>query len=94
MSKSLRAVRAVLGALLNAFWVCSTVVLAHTRSFWGVYAVGPFRALPKGKLDFYYLGLDRKRARFNEGVGRELRHSIGARIWGKTESWDYNTELV
>jgi len=79
---------------LNAFWVCSTVVLAHTRSFWGVYAVGPFRALPKGKLDFYYLGLDRKRARFNEGVGRELRHSIGARIWGKTESWDYNTELV
>jgi hypothetical protein len=66
----------------------------HTRSFWGVYAVGPFRGLPKGKIDLYYLGLDRKRARFDQGVGHELRHSIGARIWGKTESWDYNTELV
>jgi len=66
----------------------------HTRSVWGVYAVGPFRTLPKGKIDLYYLGLDRKRARFDEGIGRELRHSIGARIWGRTESWDYNTELV
>jgi alginate export protein len=66
----------------------------HTRSFWGVYAVGPFRALPKGRVDLYYLGLDRKKARFDQGIGRELRHSIGARIWGQTESWDYNTELV
>jgi hypothetical protein len=64
------------------------------RSFWGVYAVGPFRVLPKGKVDLYYLGLDRKRARFDQGIGRELRHSIGARIWGKTGYWDYNTELV
>jgi hypothetical protein len=64
------------------------------RSFWGVYAVGPFRPLPKGKVDLYYLGIDRKRARFDQGIGRELRHSLGARIWGKNESWDYNTEMV
>src|SRR6185503_4563599 len=31
----------------------------HTRSFWGVYAVGPFHPLPKGKVDLYYLGIDR-----------------------------------
>ena len=66
----------------------------HTRSFWGVYAVGPFHPLPKTKVDLYYLGIDRKRARFDQGIGRESRHSLGARIWGKTESWDYNTELV
>ena len=64
------------------------------RSFWGVYAVGPLHPLPKAKVDLYYLGIDRKQATFDQGTGRELRHSIGARIWGKNESWDYNTELV
>jgi hypothetical protein len=52
----------------------------HARSFWGGYAVGPFRPLPKGKVDLYYLGLDRKVARFDQGIGREVSHSIGARI--------------
>jgi len=31
-------------------------------------------------LDVYYLGLDRKAAKFNRGVGQEVRHSIGARL--------------
>ena len=53
-----------------------------------------FPALPKGNIDLYYLGLDRKRARFDAGSEREQRHSAGARLWGKTESWDYNYELV
>jgi hypothetical protein len=66
----------------------------HTRSFWGVYSVRSFPALPRGNIDLYYLGLDRKRARFDAGSGREQRHSVGARIWGMTESWDYNYELV
>ena len=66
----------------------------HTRSLWGVYAVGPFHPLPKGKVDLYYLGIDRKRARFDQGIGREERHSIGARIWGRTKDWDYNTEVL
>jgi len=66
----------------------------HTRSFWGVYGVRSFPALPKGNIDLYYLGLDRKRARFDAGLQREQRHSMGARIWGRTESWDYNYELV
>ncbi|MGH9630018.1 MAG: alginate export family protein [Bryobacteraceae bacterium] len=42
----------------------------------------------------YHLGLDRKGARFDAGSGREQRHSVGARLWGTTESWDYNYELV
>ncbi len=66
----------------------------HTRSFWGLYGVRPFRLLPKGNLDLYYLGVDRKRARFDAGAGREQRHSAGARVWGKTDSWDYNYECV
>ncbi|WP_321474646.1 alginate export family protein [uncultured Paludibaculum sp.] len=66
----------------------------HTRSFWGVYSVHAFPLLPKGNIDLYYFGLDRKRARFDSGSGREQRHSSGARIWGKTEAWDYNIEPV
>jgi hypothetical protein len=66
----------------------------HTRSFWGVHGVRSFHALPKGNIDLYYLGLDRKRARFDAGSGREQRHSVGTRIWGMTDSWDYNYELV
>jgi hypothetical protein len=31
-------------------------------------------------LDTYYLGLDRKTAAFNRGVGQEVRYSIGARL--------------
>jgi len=50
----------------------------HAVGFWGVYGVRP---LTKSiTLDAYYLGLDRKTATFNRGVGHELRHSIGARV--------------
>ena len=66
----------------------------HTRSFWGVYAVGPFHALPKAKVDLYYLGIDRKRARFDQGIGRESGIRSGREFGEKNESWDYNTELV
>ncbi len=50
----------------------------HAVGFWGVYGVRP---LTKSiTLDTYYLGLDRKAAAFNRGVGQEVRHSIGARL--------------
>jgi hypothetical protein len=66
----------------------------HSRSFWGVYAVRPFRVLPKGRIDLYYLGIDNKRVRFDKGVGREQRHSVGMRVWGGGGAWDYNYEGV
>ena len=51
----------------------------HTQSFWGVYGTGNLPSVPF-KLDLYYLGLDRKSFFYNKGIGREQRHSIGARI--------------
>jgi hypothetical protein len=66
----------------------------HTRTFWGVYAVRPWRLLPGGKIDLYYLGIDRKTARYDQGAAREIRNSVGTRIWGSRSSWDYNYELV
>jgi uncharacterized membrane protein YoaK (UPF0700 family) len=65
----------------------------HTQSFWGAYAVHPFRFLPHGKVDLYYMGLDNKAVPFNgKGIGREQRETIGTRLSGTTGQWDYNDE--
>jgi Alginate export len=66
----------------------------HTVGFWGIYGVRP---LPKNiTLDAYYLGLDRKTAAFERGVGHEVRHSIGARLSRPVAEmkpgWDFDYE--
>jgi len=66
----------------------------HTVGFWGVYGVRP---LPKNiTLDAYYLGLDRKTAAFERGVGHEVRHTIGARLSRPVAEmkpgWDFDYE--
>lgn len=63
-------------------------------TFWGVYAVRPLPRIRDGNIDIYYLGLDRNLAVFDKGVGRELRHTIGTRFWGKRGGWDYNSEVM
>jgi hypothetical protein len=45
-------------------------------------------------IDFYYLGLERIDAEFDDGNGNELRHSVGARIWSKNSNWNYDIETV
>jgi Alginate export len=67
----------------------------HGSGFWAVYAVHPFRLLPKGNVDLYYMGLDNKTVPFDgEGAGREQRETIGTRLWGTTDHWDYNDEFT
>lgn len=67
----------------------------HARTFWGVYAVRPLPSLPAGdKVDLYYMGLNRKSARFDQGTGREVRQTVGARLWSRGRAFDYNYELV
>jgi len=67
----------------------------HSVGFWGVYGVRP---LSKSTLDVYYLGLDRKAAAFNRGVGHEVRHSIGARLSRPVAEtkpgWDFDYEAL
>ena len=66
----------------------------HGSSFWAAYAVHPFEVLPDGHIDLYYMGLDNKLVPFDgKGAGREQRETAGARVWGKTEHWDYNDEV-
>ena len=67
----------------------------HASSFWTAYAVRPFPFLPQGNIDLYYMGLDLQKVPFDgKGSGREQRESVGTRLWGKTEHWDYNDEFT
>ncbi|MBV8229107.1 MAG: alginate export family protein [Planctomycetaceae bacterium] len=63
-------------------------------SLWGVYAVHPLAVVPDGHADLYYLGYENDLAVYNQGTGRELRHSLGTRIWGRPMPWEYNGEYV
>jgi hypothetical protein len=65
--------------------------LDHTN-FWGVYATHPLPFFKGANVDLYYLGLDRPDARFVQGTADEIRHSVGARVFGKRGPWDYNFE--
>lgn len=61
---------------------------SHQRSLWGVYStVG-------GRIDFYYLGLDRRAHQFDQGIAREQRHSAGLRAFGRAAGWDYDYEAL
>src|SRR5208283_1087972 len=65
----------------------------HASSFWAAYAVHPFKFLPRGNVDLYYMGLDNQGVPFDgKGTGREQRETIGTRLWGQTEHWDYTYE--
>src|SRR5260370_3371561 len=68
----------------------------HAVGFWGVYGIRPLTKTIT--LDAYYLGLDRKTATFNRGVGHEVRHSIGARLSRTVAEmkpgWDFDYEAL
>jgi hypothetical protein len=72
------------------------------RSLWGVYAVrwlaqhgtkGLAQYGTKG-VDLYYLGYRRSAATFDQGQGREVRHSWGARLWQTSNALEYNLEAL
>ena len=66
-----------------------------SSTFWAAYAVHPFRLLPHGNIDVYYMGIHNERVPFDgRGTGRQRRHTIGTRLWGKTAHWDYNDEFT
>lgn len=63
------------------------------KQFWGSYFV--FNKVPFVKnIDVYYLGYLRSKAIFNDGSGKENRHSLGTRIWGKSGNFRYDGETL
>lgn len=64
------------------------------QAFWGLYGVMPVGGVPGLYVDLYYLGIDRHNAPFDSGAANETRHSLGTRLWGRADAWDYDTEGV
>lgn len=61
------------------------------ESFWGVYSTWDFSHTDA---DIYYVGISRADAAYNQGREDELRHSLGMRIFGEKDKWDWNYELI
>ena len=62
-------------------------------AFWGAYA--NLNQVPILKaLNFYYLGIKKKSAVYDDGKGKELRHSIGLRSYNAGKYWQYDLEAL
>lgn len=66
--------------------------LSKQVSFWGVY--GKYIIPRMGNVDAYYLGIRRDSARFEEGIGKEIRHTVGGRFWKYGGGFIYNLEAA
>ena len=71
------------------------------QTFWGAYSTAPRPLVDRnGQADLYYLGIDTTRATYQQGSGREIRHSIGTRLFNHQSGapfvpgFDYDWELV
>ena len=60
-------------------------------TYWGV---GTTRSRPRhhGGESAFYIGLDRKVGLFDQGAGREVRHTFGFRSFGQYRNFDYNLD--
>jgi hypothetical protein len=65
----------------------------RNTKFWGAYAV--INRLPVFQhLDWYYFGLWKRQATFDDGKASEWRHSIGSRVWNSQRNFRYDIEGV
>ena len=63
------------------------------QSVWSLYGrLNPRPRAPLG-IDAYYIGYLNKDAVFGDASGRELRHTLGTRLFGKAGGWDWDFEL-
>jgi hypothetical protein len=65
-----------------------------SRALWGVYATRMLKVGEGSGLDVYYLGYRNDRAVFDQGAGRELRHTFGVRSFGRVREWHWNIEAM
>src|SRR5262249_48168843 len=62
----------------ESFWALDWTLL-------GTGATGP-------NVELFYLGRDLATAVFSEGIGKEIRHTMGGRVWGRSAPWDYSVQ--
>ena len=66
----------------------------HEQTFWGVAASRKSPRFKRGDLGFYYLGIDRLRSVYVQGIGREQRHTVGINLSGIGERLDLNYDVI
>lgn len=65
---------------------------SHQANLWGAYS--NLNIEKGGNFDFYYLGTTRDNAEFEEGVAKEIRHTIATRYWKSGGGFIYNLEAA
>lgn len=62
------------------------------RALWGVYATRERLLGSSVGADVYYLGFENADATWDQGSGRELRHTFGARLFDSADALHFNME--
>ena len=66
----------------------------HEQTFWGIGATRKSPRFKQGQLGFYYLGLDRARSTYAQGIAGEQRHTLGAKWSGSGARLDLNYDAI
>ena len=61
---------------------------------WALYGTADLPIGGASGVDLYYIGYDNDLAVFNQGSGPEERHTIGARLFGRAQGWDWDWEAM
>jgi len=65
---------------------------SHQANLWGIYS--NLNIPHGGNFDFYYLGIRRDQAEFEEGIAKEIRHTVATRYWKGGGGFIYNLEAA
>ena len=83
------AIGQIAGWTITPFWAQPVVVDKYRfnqstsdQELFGVFGTGPLHVVAVN-LDLYWLDANNKTVTFNGTVGREHRHTLGGRVWGK-----------
>lgn len=67
---------------------------SRDKAVWGLYATQWLDAKHLNGFDAYYIGLRDRKAVFDQGSGKQLAHTFGARIFGDNGAWYWNLEAA
>ena len=66
--------------------------IAKEINLWGVYS--KIIIQKAGNLDLYYIGIRRDASQFEDGMNKEVRHTVGSRLWKSGGGLIYNLEAA
>lgn len=67
----------------------------RNKALWSLYATRRLPEIsPVSGIDLYYIGYSNAEAEFEQGIGNELRHTLGSRLFGGKDGWDWNFEAA